>query len=124
VKSSNVSIAIIANRGMTPEGKYNLETLDFSTDARTLTGFVENAYGEGPDWIVYYKQVLEAAITGLTWRRVSNRNLILIGDEGVGTVSGNNVRTEVGKLNSSSVNVYAFHHSQLFLLKEILATLH
>jgi len=124
LKSGKISIAIIANRGITTAGKYNLETLDFTTDAKAITGFVENAYGEGPEWIMYYKQVLEIALTSLTWSKVRNRSLILIGDHGVGTVSGNNVRDEVGKLNSSSVNVYAFHHSQLFLLNEILATLH
>jgi len=114
----NVRVGIIANRGW-KDTKYNLETLDFSDDPKEITKFVEGSFGEGSDWLAYYKQVLDEALN-LSWADNRAKMLILIGDEGIKAVTNQLLQASVGKLATLGVKVYAFHHTQLFLLEEVL----
>jgi len=117
----NIRVSIIANRGW-KDTKYNLETLEFSDDPKEISAFVEHSFGEGSDWLKYYKQVLEEALN-LSWANHKLKTLILIGNEGIDSVRDPSLQAEVGKLSTLGVKVFAFHHSQLFLLQEVLSEL-
>jgi len=117
----NIRVGIIANRGW-KETQYNLEVLDFSDDPKEIARFVENSFGEGFEWLKYYKQVLEKALD-LSWANHKLKTLILIGNEGIDSVRDVSLQAEVGKLATLGVKVFAFHHSQLFLLEEVLSEL-
>ena len=138
-------VGIVANRGW-KDAAYNLELLEFTDDSKkiqdfvgkdvftnVLTCFSENSFGVGRDWLSYYKQVLQECLN-FGWGVNKSKTLILIGDEGVNAVRDPSLQSEIGKLtqlggkvvNESSnckVRVYAFHHSQLFLLSSVLTNL-
>mmetsp|Transcript_29734 Transcript_29734/g.41849 ORF Transcript_29734/g.41849 Transcript_29734/m.41849 type:complete len:421 (-) Transcript_29734:26-1288(-) len=117
----NVRVGIVANRGW-KDAAYNLELLEFTEDAKKIQDFVENSFGEGRDWLAYYKQVLQECVN-FGWGVNKTKTLILIGDEGVNAVRDPSLQTEIGKLTQLGVRVFAFHHSQLFLLPSVLANL-
>jgi len=117
----NIRVGIVANRGW-KDTQYNLEVLDFSDDPKEISGFVENSFGEGSDWLKYYKQVLQQALE-VSWANNKLKLLILIGNEGIDSIRDASLQTEVGKLSTLGVKVFAFHHSQLFLLEEVLKDL-
>jgi len=116
-----VKVGVVANRGW-KDTKYNLELLDFSDDSKILDEFVANSYGEGSQWLEYYREVLQQALN-LSWANHKTKVLVLIGNEGIGAVSGVGLQAEVGRLSTLGVKVFAFHHSQLDLLKTVLKDL-
>jgi len=118
----NIRVSIIANRGWKEHAQYNLEVIDFTDDSKAASDAVESAHGEGADWLSYYRQVLESALT-LSWANHRNKVLILIGDQGVDAVRDASLQNQVGRLNTLGVKVYAFHHSQLVILQGVLSDL-
>jgi len=117
-----IRIAVISNRGWKENAQYNLEVVDFSDDSKQICEVVQNAHGEGSDWLTYYRQVLQCA-PNLTWGSSKSKYLILIGDQGVDAVRDASMQQEVQKLQVIGVKVFAFHHSQLFLLQSIMEEL-
>lgn len=50
----------------------------------------ENSFGEGADWLEYYKMVLESA-KSLPWAKCKNKTLILVGTHGTEVLGGKNL---------------------------------
>ncbi|KAL6076107.1 hypothetical protein QOT17_003015 [Balamuthia mandrillaris] len=122
--ANQLKVGLIANRGWNHDATYRLECLNFSNDATELCRFTENAHGEGSDWLMYYRQVLNTAKDSFTWGCAQKKYLILIGNRGIGVVNGDALHEPLRALVAKGVEVWAFHFTQLNLLGDLLETMH
>jgi len=88
---------------------------------KEIEDFVENSYGEGADWLQYYKLVLQKALD-LSWGLHKTRALVLIG-EGNDALCDKSLEQDVAKLQLLGVKVFGLHHSQLEDLDVVLTAL-
>eukprot|EP01105_Mastigella_eilhardi_P022149 TRINITY_DN5432_c0_g1_i1.p1 TRINITY_DN5432_c0_g1~~TRINITY_DN5432_c0_g1_i1.p1 ORF type:complete len:464 (+),score=192.10 TRINITY_DN5432_c0_g1_i1:59-1450(+) len=119
LQDDDVGVGIIANRGVPDAGGYKLEVLDFTDDATKIDSFVEESYGEGSEWLAYYRMVLESA-KDLLWAKCKTRTLILVGDHGTDVLQDKSLEALTYKLETMGVRVFGFHHSQLELLQQLI----
>jgi len=128
----SISVGIVANRGQNADNTYNLERLELSTKLDDLTQFIQNSYGEGSNWEQYYSGVLDNA-NKFNWVNADSKFVMLVGsNESVTelTQSAMNVNNDnkfqniVGQLNLRGIQVFAFNHEQLSLLREVITSLH
>lgn len=123
LQDDNTTIGIVANRGAGEGGAYKLETLDFRTKFDQISAFIEGSFGEGSDWLGYYRMVLESA-AALPWAKCRGKYLILVGNDGLSCLRDPSLQAITGRLETLGVRVFGFHHSQLDLLQATLHDLH
>eukprot|EP00727_Mastigamoeba_balamuthi_P014268 m51a1_g9464 hypothetical protein (503) ;mRNA; r:530374-541133 len=123
LQDDNTVVGVIANRGAGADVPYVLEKLDFTNEPDKITAFVEGSYGEGSDWLAYYRMVLESA-AHLPWANCRSKTLVLVGDNGTEVLRDPSLQMATGKLETLGVKVYGFHHSQLEILQALLTDLH
>jgi len=128
----SISVGIVANRGQNADNTYNLETLAFSTKLDEITQFIQNAYGEGSNWEQYYTGVLDT-MSNFNWGNADSKFVMLVGSDvsvteltqsAVNVNNNNKFQNVVGQLNLKGIQVFAFNHEQLSLLREVITSLH
>jgi len=125
LQDDNTAVGIVANRGMSgePGQPYKLETLDFTTEREKINAFIEGSYGEGSDWLEYYRAVLTSALN-LPWAQCRKKYLFLVGNNGTSVLTDRSLQDVTGRLEMLGVRVFGFHHSQLDLLQALISDLH
>jgi DNA polymerase III alpha subunit (gram-positive type) len=123
LQDDNNLVGVVANRGASADAAYNLEKLDFINEYDKISSFVAGSFGEGSDWLTYYRMVLDTA-QHLPWAMCREKLLILVGDNGTQVLQDPSLQSATGKLERLGVKVFGFHHSQLDLLQTILSSLH